>query len=156
MVLHVFKKKSKRGIATPKPDVNLIRVRFQRAEEMYRQWELQRRKFMKKPLDFEVTTGNIFADLGLDQPEELLARAQLLQQVSTLIKASKLSQQEIATRLGISQPKVSLLLSGKLSAFSTDTLLHYLSLLGCNVRITVKKPRSRVGIFRKRGHIAVA
>lgn len=111
---------------------------------------------MKQEPEFEVTTSNIFADLGLDQPEELLARARLLNQVSSLIKASQLSQQEIAKRLGITQPKVSLLLSGKLSAFSTDTLLYYLSLLGCNVRITVKKPRSRVGIFRQRGHIAVA
>lgn len=111
---------------------------------------------MTKPnKDYEVTTGNIFADLGLDEPEELLARAKLLNEVSSLIKASKLSQQEIAAKLGTTQPKVSLLVSGRLSAFSTDILLHYLSLLGCEVQIRVKKPRSRIGIFRHRGHIAV-
>ena len=112
-------------------------------------------KLMKEYSEYEVTSGNIFADLELDQSEELLARAQLLDQVSSLIRASKLSQLEVAKRLGITQPKVSLLLSGKLSAFSADTLLHYLSILGCNVKITVSKPRSRVGIFRKRGRIAV-
>lgn len=76
---------------------------------------------------YEDSTDNIFADLELDQPEELLAKAKLLSEVSSLIKTSKLSQQEVAKKLGITQPKVSLLVSGKLSAFSTDTLLHYLS-----------------------------
>lgn len=44
VVLHVFKKKSKSGISTPKPDLDLIRERFKRAEEVYRQWESQMRK----------------------------------------------------------------------------------------------------------------
>lgn len=104
---------------------------------------------------WEITEGNIFADLELDQPEELLARAKLLQQVSTLIKASKFSQQEVAKKLGITQPKVSLLMRGQLYSFSTETLLHYLSILGCEVQIRVKKPKSKSGIFRRKGHIAV-
>ncbi len=110
---------------------------------------------VKQGKDYEVTTGNIFADLGLDQPEELLAKAQLLIEVGTLIKRSKLSQKEVATKLGITQPKVSMLTAGKLSAFSTDTLLHYLTILGCEVQIRVKKPRSSIGIFRHKGCIAV-
>ena len=105
--------------------------------------------------DYEVTEDNIFNDLGLDQPEELLARAKLLQEVGSLIKASKLSQKKIAKKLGITQPKVSMLVTGKLSAFSTDSLLHYLALLGCNIKIHVSKPSSRVDIFRQIGHIAV-
>lgn len=109
----------------------------------------------KKEIEYEVSSGNVFADLGLKQPEELMARAQLLHEVRSLIKASKASQEEIAQQLGISQPKVSLIVSGRLSAFSTETLLHYLSLLGCNVEIRVRKPRSRIGIFRHKGHIAV-
>ncbi|MBF5059998.1 helix-turn-helix domain-containing protein [Candidatus Neptunochlamydia vexilliferae] len=76
---------------------------------------------------------NIFADLGLDQSDELMTRAQLLHGVGILIKASKLSEQKVAKRLGITQPKVSLLVSGSLSAFSADTLIHYLSLLGYHV-----------------------
>jgi len=109
----------------------------------------------KKSKDYEVGSDNIFADLNLDQSDELMARAQLLQKVGSLIKASQLSQKEIAKKLGITQPKVSLLVSGTLSAFSSDTLMHYLSLLGCSVEIRVKKPRSRVGIFRRKGKIAV-
>mgnify|MGYP001441049133 CR=1 FL=1 len=109
----------------------------------------------KKEKDYEVSTGNVFADLGLDKPEELLARAKLLDQVSTLIKNSGLSQKEVAKKLGITQPKVSMLVGGRLSAFSTDSLIHYLSILGCEIEIRVRKPRSRVGIFRNKGYIAV-
>lgn len=109
----------------------------------------------KEHPEYEVSSGNVFADLRLGQSEELLARAKLLNDVSTLIKSSGLSQKEVAEKLGITQPKVSMLVSGQLSAFSTDTLIHYLSILGCEVQIKVKKPRSRVGIFRHRGHIAV-
>lgn len=100
-------------------------------------------------------SGNVFADLGLEQSEELLARAKLLNDVSTLIKNSELSQKEVAERLGITQPKVSMLVSGRLSAFSADTLIHYLSILGCEVQIRVKKPRSRSRIFHHKGRIAV-
>ena len=110
----------------------------------------------KKEKDYEVTTGNIFEELGLDQPDELLARAELLRQVSALIKNSGLPQVEVAKKLGITQPKVSMLVGGRLSAFSTDTLLHYLSILGCEVEIRIKKPRSRLGIFRRKGGIAVS
>jgi phage-related protein len=37
-VLHVFQKKSKRGIATPKKDLDLIRKRLKLAEEEHKQW----------------------------------------------------------------------------------------------------------------------
>jgi len=105
--------------------------------------------------EYEVTTDNVFAALGRPNPEELMARSKLLIQVSTLIKNSGLSQADVAKKLGITQPKVSMLVSGRLSEFSTDSLLHYLSILGCEVEIRVKKPRSRIGIFRHRGWVAV-
>ncbi|MGL5626413.1 MAG: helix-turn-helix domain-containing protein [Candidatus Rhabdochlamydia sp.] len=112
-------------------------------------------KQIKKHSEYEISFGNVFEDLGLNQPEELLARAKLLNDVSILIKNSGLSQKEVAEKLGITQPKVSMLVNGQLSAFSTDVLIHYLSILGCEVQIKVKKPKSKKGIFRHRGHIAV-
>ena len=42
-VLHIFKKKSKRGIRTPRQDLNLITARLKRAEEDYRQWQRRKR-----------------------------------------------------------------------------------------------------------------
>jgi predicted XRE-type DNA-binding protein len=110
---------------------------------------------MSKEIDCEITEGNIFEVIGKEHSEELLARAKLLHQVSGLIKKSGLSQQEVAKKLKISQPKVSMLVSGQLSAFSADSLMHYLFLLGCEVEIRIKKPRSKIGIFRHKGCIAV-
>lgn len=112
-------------------------------------------KQKEEHLEYEVSSGNVFADLGLAQSEELQARAKLLNDVSTLIKNSGFSQKDTAKKLGITQPKVSMLVNGQLSAFSADTLIHYLFILGCEVEIRVKKPRSRAGIFHRKGHIAV-
>jgi len=109
----------------------------------------------KKQRNQMTDTNNIFDDLGLDQSDELMARARLLHQIGTLIKASNLSQNDIAKKFGISQPKVSLLVSGRLSDFSTETLIHYLSVLGCNIEIRIEKPRSKLGILRRKGKIAV-
>ena len=108
-----------------------------------------------KESEWEESSGNVFADLELDQPEEMLARSKLLHQVSSLIKNSGLSQKEVAKRLGITQPKVSMLVRGYLSEFSGDALMHYLSVLGCEVEIRVKQPRSRIGIFRHKGSLVV-
>lgn len=110
---------------------------------------------MAKETDYEVTEGNVFAALGRKNSDELLARAELLDKVSTLIENSGLSQSEVAIKLGITQPKVSMLVNGRISEFGTDTLLHYLFILGCEVKISVKQPRSRVGIFKHKGRIAV-
>jgi len=107
-----------------------------------------------KKKDYEISTDNIFADLGLENSEELLTRARLMHELGLLIKASKLSQKQIADKLGISQPKVSMLISGKFNEFSSEKLMHYLSLIGCYVEISIQKPRSK-GIFSRRGHIAV-
>ena len=105
--------------------------------------------------EFHVTEGNIFADIGLENPEDLLARSKLLGDVSDLIKASKLTQKEVAKKLHITQPKVSLLMTGRLLEFSRDTLMDYLAILGCKVDIHVTKPSTTNRIFNHRGHVAV-
>jgi len=109
----------------------------------------------REKMEHEISSENVFAQMKRDQSHELLARAKLLDNVSTLIKNSELTQKEIADKLGITQPKVSMLVGGRLSAFSTDSLLHYLFILGCEVQIRIKKPRSKAGIFRHKGCIAV-
>lgn len=108
----------------------------------------------KKKEELHVTEGNIFADLDIENSEELLARSDLLSEVNRLIKSSKLPQKKIAEILKISQSKVSMLVSGKLSAFSADTLLYYLTLLGCNVVISLK-PRSRTSRTMTKGKMTV-
>lgn len=101
-----------------------------------------------------ITTDNIFADLDLKNAEEFLARSDLMSEVVTLIQNSGLSQKEIAGILGITPPKVSALMTGKINDFSNDTLVRYLTLLGCNVEITVV-PQRRISKTMKRGKVNV-
>ena len=89
-------------------------------------------------------SGNVFADLGLPNPEERLAKAQLVHRISEIIKERKLTQVEAGAILGIDQAKVSKLVRGRLSEFSTSTLLDYLTRLDQDVEIIVRpKPSSR-------------
>ncbi|HEX4839664.1 MAG TPA: helix-turn-helix transcriptional regulator [Rhabdochlamydiaceae bacterium] len=101
-----------------------------------------------------ITTDNIFADLGLKNAEELKTRSDLMSEVVRIIRNSELTQKEIAKILGISAPKVSALMTGKINDFSNDTLVQYLSLLGCNIEIRVTSVQ-RVSRKMKRGKIRV-
>jgi predicted XRE-type DNA-binding protein len=101
-----------------------------------------------------ITTDNIFADLGLKNAEELRTRSDLMSELVSIIRNSDLSQKEIAEILGISAPKVSALMTGKINDFSNDTLVNYLTLLGCNVEIRVT-PQRRISKSTKRGKLRV-
>ena len=90
------------------------------------------------------SSGNVFADLGLPNPEQELLKARLIWQISDAISAQKLTQAEAGKLLGLKQPDVSGLLHGRTNCFSVDRLLRLLNRLGKDVKITVKtKPRSR-------------
>ena len=90
-------------------------------------------------------SGNVFADLGLPNPDDRLVKAELAAKIVGKIKRRGLTQSEAATMLGIDQPKVSALKQGKLSGFSIERLLRFLLALGRDIEITVRpKPKSRV------------
>jgi predicted XRE-type DNA-binding protein len=92
----------------------------------------------------ETGSGNVFADLGLPNPEERLAKSQLVQRISEIIKEQKLTQAKAGEILGIDQTKVSKLVRGRLSEFSTSTLMEYLTHLDRDVEILVRpKPNSK-------------
>jgi len=93
---------------------------------------------------FEHSSGNVFADLGIDSAEEVLAKAELARQINIIIKQKRLTQEAAASLLGVDQPKVSALMAGKLAGFSFERLFKFLNDLGQDVVITVKaKARSR-------------
>ena len=96
------------------------------------------KKYKIKDVEFEVGSGNVFADLGLSNPEERLTKAILATQISDLIAEFGLTQQQAATRLGIDQPKVSSILRGRLRGFSTDRLMSFLNALDRDVIITIQ------------------
>ncbi|MCK4604872.1 MAG: XRE family transcriptional regulator [Deltaproteobacteria bacterium] len=99
---------------------------------------------MNDDIKVEKSSGNVFADLGVANPEEALAKAELARRINQIISKRHMSQKEAAALLGIDQPKVSALMRGRLSGFSTERLFKFLNDLGRDVEIVVKpKPRSR-------------
>ena len=118
---------------------------------------------MKKDLQFSESTGNVFADLGLPDAEQLRAKADLAVQIGAILDERKLTQAEAAAILGIDQPKVSALRRGRLTGFSMERLYRFLNALGNDIEITVRPmPRNRghasVRVISARGtasHVAV-
>lgn len=96
---------------------------------------------MRAKADHTVGTGNVFADLGFPNAEEMLAKAELAQQIISIIQRRRLTQARAAHVLGVDQPKVSALKRGRLSGFSLERLVRFLILLGRDVEIVVKKRR---------------
>lgn len=89
-------------------------------------------------------SSNVFADLGVAQPEEELAKAQLASHIRAAIRRRRLTQADAAALVGLDQPKISALMNGRLTGFSSDRLLRCLTALGQDVDIVVKAPpRSR-------------
>ena len=86
------------------------------------------------------STGNVFRDIGFRSEEaaHLLVRADLLIQVQKLIASRRLKQNVAVKVLGVSQPRVSDLLRGRIDLFSTDALIDMLARLDARVRLTVK------------------
>lgn len=99
---------------------------------------------MKSGRMYKVSSGNVFADLGVDAPEEALAKAELTAKIAQIIEAKGLTQSAAAKLLGIDQPKVSALLRGKLTGFSTERLIKFLNALGRDVEVVVRdRPRAK-------------
>jgi predicted XRE-type DNA-binding protein len=96
---------------------------------------------MKRKRNHIVSSGNVFADLGLPRAEEFLAKAELAQRITAIIEERGLTQVEVAEILGVDQPKISALKRGRLSGFSLERLLRLLMLLGHDVEIVIKSRR---------------
>lgn len=94
------------------------------------------------------SSGNVFADLGLADADDLMAKANLALHIRRTIEARKLTQVQAAGLLGLDQPKVSSIVNGRLEGFSTDRLMRFLNDLGCDVQISVSAPHAK-----SRGHL---
>jgi predicted XRE-type DNA-binding protein len=96
-------------------------------------------------IEFREGSENIFADIGIPNPEEAMAKAKIAMKISDIIKKKKLTQAKAAKILKVSQPKISLLLRGYLTDFSLERLLRFLNDLGQNVRISITPSSKRHG-----------
>lgn len=92
---------------------------------------------MENDLELEIGCGNVFADLNLPDADKLLLKTNLIHTIAELIHRRQLSQTEAAAILKIDQPKVSAIMHSRISGFSVDRLLGFLTLLGHNVHISV-------------------
>lgn len=98
-------------------------------------------KSKKIVIEIEEGSGNVFADLGLEDAEELFTRSRLGYHVFALLRDRELKQREIAALLGVKQPEVSHLMNGWFSRFTTDKLLDFLRRLDQRVTIRVSPRR---------------
>ena len=94
--------------------------------------------------DYTIGSGNVFADLGFPQAEELQTKAALAHQIASIARGRHLTQAETARILGTTQPKVCDLFAGRLSGFSIERLIRFLNAFDRDVQIVVSpKPKSR-------------
>ena len=89
-------------------------------------------------------SGNVFKDLGFPDAEELLVKASLALEIERIIDQRRLTQRAAAKLMGIDQPKVSHIIRGRLEGYSTERLMGFLTALGRDIEIVVRKaPRAR-------------
>lgn len=99
---------------------------------------------MTQEVGIQTSSGNVFADLELENSDELFVKAELARKISNIITKQHMTQAEAAEILGVDQPKISALINGKLLGLSTVRLFRFLNALGRDVEIVVKaKPKSR-------------
>lgn len=110
------------------------------------------KKIEPKPsvIDFERSSGNVFADLGLPDAEENKTKLVLALRLNERIKALGLKQAEVANRLGIAQPNVSALTNYRLDNFSSEKLMEFFNSLGYDVDVLI-----RPAVLKRRGAMQV-
>lgn len=96
-------------------------------------------------VEFEVSSGNVFADLGLPDAGKLQIKSGLVGEIGNAMRKLELTQDEAARRMGIAQPKVSGMLRGDFSGLSERKLMDCLNRLGYDIEISVKPAGKPVG-----------
>ena len=83
------------------------------------------------------SSGNVFADLGLPEPEMALAKAKQAIAIAQAIATQQLTQEDAGRITGLDQPRISDIMRGRLSGFSIDRLFRTLNALGQDVDVYV-------------------
>jgi predicted XRE-type DNA-binding protein len=96
-------------------------------------------------IEIEKSSGNVFADLGLPEAEQLKIKSGLVIEITRAVRRLGLTQEEAGRRMGIPQPKVSSLMRGDFSNFSESKLMECLNRLGYDIEIKVSAAEDSVG-----------
>jgi predicted XRE-type DNA-binding protein len=99
----------------------------------------------KKTIPTKEGSGNVFADLGFAHPEQEQIKADLTLRIYRTIKQRGLTQVQAGQILGVRQPLVSSLMNGRSGSFSVARLMEFLTYLGQDVEITVRRTRKSQG-----------
>jgi predicted XRE-type DNA-binding protein len=105
----------------------------------------------RKSESVDVGTGDVFKDLGFTDADERKLRTQLAMRLNDLLKERKLTQTAVAQIFGIPQPHVAELRNYKLSRFSSERLLHFITLLDKDVEIVIRPKAAN----HAAGHVSV-
>jgi len=99
----------------------------------------------KRKTSVKRSGGNVFRDLGFSraEAEHLRVRADLMIKIEKVLRTRRLKQAEAAELMGVSQPRVSDLLRGKIELFSSDALIDMLARLGLRVRLVTAPADSK-------------
>ena len=92
-------------------------------------------------IEIEVGTGNVYADLGMEDAEAMQVKARLAAKIADIIKRRGLTQVQAATLLGMTQPKLSGMLRGQFRGISEMKMLECLNRLGRDIEIVVRPSR---------------
>lgn len=94
------------------------------------------------------STGNVFRDLGFstDEAEHLRVRSELMARLQEVITMRGLKQAEVAELLGVTQPRVSDLMRGRIDLFNAEMLIDMLSRLGIRTKVVLESRRRRAGV----------
>ena len=103
---------------------------------------------MKKAIEHEIGTGNVYKDIGLDNADELLVQANLIVAMRQIINERGLKQVEVAELCGLSQGDVSMLTRGLVRHFSSGRIMQVLANLGRDVEIRIKPAPKRYALGR--------
>jgi predicted XRE-type DNA-binding protein len=95
--------------------------------------------------DYVRGSGNVYRDLGFENPEEELAKARLASMIYDIIEERGLTQVQAAKILGIDLPKVSVLKNGRLGGFSIERLFIFLRKLDREIEIVIReRPKDKL------------
>ena len=103
----------------------------------------------KSKIEFHESSGNVFADLGLPDAEEMLLKSQIVVELHRMMKQRKLTQTAAAKLIGIAQPDLSNILRGRFRGYSVEWLMRMLTAFGQDIDIVVRPPHKA----RKPGRI---
>ncbi|MDD5375548.1 helix-turn-helix transcriptional regulator [Acidithiobacillus sp.] len=96
-------------------------------------------------MNIEMSSGNVYADIGAPDAEEMLLKAQLAPRIADMIQSKGFTQSQAAELLGIPQPKLSLMLRGQFRGISEAKMLECLARLGRDIQIVIGPEHAGTG-----------